>query len=52
MSDLKWRHFQGEDWPVRELSHQHDPAEIIEAIINGIEADNPPYLPNHTSRQR
>lgn len=30
-------------WPVRELNRQHDPAEMIEAIIDIIEADNPPY---------
>lgn len=30
-------------WPVRELNRQHDPAEMIEAIIDVIEADNPAY---------
>ena len=30
-------------WPVRELSRQHDPAEMIEAIIQVIEAEQPPY---------
>lgn len=30
-------------WPVRELNKQHDPAEMIAAIINVIEARNPPY---------
>lgn len=30
-------------WPVRELTHQHDPAEMIEAIIEVIEAEHPPY---------
>ncbi|MCA0393104.1 MAG: SDR family oxidoreductase [Proteobacteria bacterium] len=30
-------------WPVRELVHQHDPTEMIEAIIEVIEASNPPY---------
>lgn len=30
-------------WPVRELDRQHDPAEMIDAIIGIIEADNPPY---------
>lgn len=30
-------------WPVRELDHQHDPAEMIEAIIDVIEAESPPY---------
>jgi len=30
-------------WPVRELNRQHDPAEMIDAIIGVIEADNPPY---------
>ncbi|MEN5169325.1 hypothetical protein ABE444_07150 [Brevundimonas pondensis] len=32
-----------EHWPVRELTHQHDPAEMIEAIIEVIEAEQPPY---------
>lgn len=30
-------------WPVRELNKQHDPAEMIAAIIGVIEAQNPPY---------
>jgi Short-chain dehydrogenases of various substrate specificities len=30
-------------WPVRELNKQHDPAEMIDAIIAVIEADDPPY---------
>ena len=30
-------------WPVRELNRQHDPAEMIEAMIEVIEADEPPY---------
>jgi NAD(P)-dependent dehydrogenase (short-subunit alcohol dehydrogenase family) len=30
-------------WPVRELNRQHDPAEMIEAIIDIIEAGNPRY---------
>ena len=30
-------------WPVRELNRQHDPAEMIEAMIEVIEADHPPY---------
>ncbi len=30
-------------WPVRELNMQQDPAEMIEAMIDVIEADNPPY---------
>ena len=30
-------------WPVRELNRQHDPAEMIEAMIAVIEADHPPY---------
>lgn len=30
-------------WPVRELSHQHDPKEMIEAIIGVIETDRPSY---------
>ncbi|MCR4524737.1 MULTISPECIES: SDR family oxidoreductase [Bosea] len=30
-------------WPVRALDRQHDPAEMIEAIIGVIEADDPPY---------
>lgn len=30
-------------WPVRELNHQHDPAEMIEAMIGVIEAEHPPY---------
>lgn len=32
-----------EHWPVRELNRQHDPAEMIEAIIEVIEADCPRY---------
>lgn len=30
-------------WPVRELDRQHDPAEMIEAIVDVIEAANPAY---------
>ena len=30
-------------WPVRELNKQHDPAEMIAAIIDVIEAQKPPY---------
>lgn len=30
-------------WPVRALDRQHDPAEMIEAIVAVIEADKPPY---------
>lgn len=30
-------------WPVRELNHQHDPQEMIETIIDVIEAEQPPY---------
>lgn len=30
-------------WPVRELDKQHDPAEMIAAIIDVIEAEKPPY---------
>nr|WP_294850682.1 SDR family oxidoreductase [uncultured Sphingomonas sp.] len=30
-------------WPVRVLDKQHEPAEMIAAIIDVIEADNPPY---------
>ena len=30
-------------WPVRELNKQHDPAEMIAAMIEVIETDNPPY---------
>lgn len=30
-------------WPVRELTNQHDPAEMIAAMIDVIEAANPPY---------
>jgi len=30
-------------WPVRELNRQHDPAEMIEAMIGVIETDKPPY---------
>lgn len=32
-----------EHWPVRKLDKQHEPAEMIAAIIDVIEADNPPY---------
>ncbi|AZO79207.1 MULTISPECIES: SDR family oxidoreductase [unclassified Bosea (in: a-proteobacteria)] len=32
-----------EHWPVRELNRQHDPAEMIQAIIEVIEADKPAY---------
>lgn len=32
-----------EHWPVRELDKQHDPAEMVEAIIEVIEAEHPPY---------
>lgn len=30
-------------WPVRELTRQHDPAEMIAAMVEVIEADHPPY---------
>ncbi|MBN9063850.1 MAG: short-chain dehydrogenase [Rhizobiales bacterium 65-9] len=30
-------------WPVRELNRQHDPADMIEAMIDVIETDNPRY---------
>ena len=30
-------------WPVRELTRQADPAEMIAAMIGVITADNPPY---------
>ncbi|AUH33070.1 SDR family oxidoreductase [Paracoccus tegillarcae] len=30
-------------WPVRELNNQHDPDQMIEAMIEVIEAENPPY---------
>ncbi|HEV2510833.1 SDR family oxidoreductase [Bosea sp. (in: a-proteobacteria)] len=30
-------------WPVRALDRQHDPAEMIEAMIGVIEASDPPY---------
>lgn len=30
-------------WPVRELNRQHDPAEMIAAMIEVIEAEHPPY---------
>lgn len=30
-------------WPVRELNHQHDPAEMVQAIVEVIEADAPRY---------
>ncbi len=43
--DQWWK--QGErvvdHWPVRELTQQHDPASMIEAIIEVIEADKPLY---------
>ncbi len=43
--DQWWR--QGDrvvdHWPVRELNRQHDPAEMIAAMIDVIEADSPPY---------
>ena len=32
-----------EHWPVRELNRQHDPAEMVAAMVEVIEADNPPY---------
>lgn len=32
-----------EHWPVRELDRQHDPAEMIAAMIDVIEAEDPPY---------
>ncbi|MDE2412881.1 MAG: SDR family oxidoreductase, partial [Sphingomonadales bacterium] len=32
-----------EHWPVRELNRQHDPQEMIAAMIEVIEADKPPY---------
>lgn len=32
-----------EHWPVRELNRQHDPAEMIAAIIEVIEAEKPRY---------
>lgn len=32
-----------EHWPVRELDKQHDPAEMIDAIIAVIEGEHPPY---------
>lgn len=32
-----------EHWPVRELNRQHDPAEMIAAMVEVIEAENPPY---------
>ncbi len=32
-----------EHWPVRELNRQHDPAEMIQAIIEVIVAEQPPY---------
>lgn len=43
--DQWWRQGDGvvAHWPVRAVSHQHDPAQMIEVI----EADNPPY---HTLR--
>lgn len=30
-------------WPVRELNRQHDPTDMIDAMIDVIETDNPPY---------
>lgn len=30
-------------WPVRELNRQHDPAEMIDTMIDVITAENPPY---------
>ncbi|KVX46576.1 SDR family oxidoreductase [Burkholderia cepacia] len=30
-------------WPTRELNRQHDPAEMIDAIVTVIEAEAPPY---------
>jgi len=43
--DQWWGHGERvvEHWPVRELDKQHDPAEMIEAIIGVIEAEHPPY---------
>ena len=32
-----------EHWPVRALDRQHDPAEMIAAMIEVIEAERPPY---------
>lgn len=32
-----------EHWPVRELNRQHDPAEMIEAMIEVIETEKPAY---------
>nr|WP_244109305.1 SDR family oxidoreductase [Burkholderia anthina] len=43
--DQWWNH--GErvvaHWPTRELNRQHDPAEMIDAIVSVIEAEAPPY---------
>ncbi|WP_312733583.1 SDR family oxidoreductase [Brevundimonas sp.] len=43
--DQWWGHGERvvEHWPVHELDKQHDPAEMIEAIIGVIEAEHPPY---------
>lgn len=43
--DQWWNHGERlvEHWPVRELNRQHDPAEMIEAIIEVIEAEQPRY---------
>lgn len=30
-------------WPVHALDRQHDPAEMIAAMIDVIEAEHPPY---------
>ena len=30
-------------WPVRALTHQHDPAEMIAAMIDVIESEHPAY---------
>lgn len=30
-------------WPVRELTNQSDPAEMIAAMVDVVEAENPPY---------
>ena len=32
-----------EHWPVRELTHQHDPTEMIAAMVEVIEAEHPAY---------
>ena len=34
---------QVDHWPVRPLDKQHDPAEMIAAMIEVIETDDPPY---------